>query len=122
MMAFKFKLLSKYENFSSYLLNLTLVIVLVIVIQNFKSFSLEKSIVAFGYAFGGLLLMCLMIALPLDLIISCKDREMCSSIAIDYENEFLRLEKAHKKALRKKYKSWQDSGSKEKVEDWLSFD
>lgn len=97
------KFVSKFENFSTYLVNLTLVICVVIVIQNFKSFDIEKSLVAFSYAFGGLLVLCTLIALPLDFIIIRQDKTMCNEIGVDYENEFFSLVKADRQTLRKKY-------------------
>jgi hypothetical protein len=93
------KFVSKFENFSTYLVDLTLVIV----IQNFKSFDIEKSLVAFSYAFGGLLVLCTLIALPLDFIIIRQDKTMCNEIGVDYENEFFSLVKADRQTLRKKY-------------------
>ena len=97
-------------------------ICVVIVIQNFKSFDIEKSFIAFSYAFGGLLFLCLFIALPLDLITIRKDKEMCSEIDVDYDGDFIGLEKSERKSLRKKYNLWVENGRNSTIDDWLNFE
>ena len=116
------RLTTRYENFFSYLVNLTLVILIVMVIQNFKSFDLEKSFIAFSYAFGGLLVLCTLIALPLDIITLRKDKIMCSEVGVDYESQFAELDKSSRKSLRKKYADWIGKSKKETKVDWLNFE
>lgn len=117
--------LSKYENFFSIMINLTIVIfigIAIVLFKNLGDFSIGKVLLAFVYCFGGLLVMSIAFILPTDIIRANKDKKMCDDISIEYDDKFLMLEKAQKKALRERYKIWIESESSQEVNDWLNFD
>ncbi len=115
-------MISKYEDFFSYISIITPVILLVIIYQNFQSFSIEKSLITFGYTFSGFIGFCLLLILPFDIIKSRKDMKMCKDIAVEYESVFLTLDSVDKQIIRDKYKTWNKSSPKPEIDDWLDFE
>lgn len=114
----------KLYNFSSLLINLTIVIIIGIAIVSFKNietFSIYKVLKAFGYCFGGLFTMCLFFALPYDLWVIRKDKQMCDLIKIDYRISFLPLDENKKNLVREKFKTMSSNLNNQDI-DWLKFE
>jgi hypothetical protein len=117
-------LLNRYHNFFSYLINLTLIIVVgvtIVALKNIETITLLKIMKSFGYCFSGVFVMCMLFALPYDMFLLRKDKFMCKQIEVDYELSFLPLEQKKKLLIRKKFNSLSQNIDKASI-DWLSIE
>ncbi|WP_147291802.1 hypothetical protein [Alteromonas aestuariivivens] len=90
-------------------------------LKDLDSITIYKVVKAFLYCFCGLIALCLLIALPYDLALSRRDKQMCKRIKIDYNEMFLSLAPKQKQTIRKRFKKLAQSHDESTI-DWLNFE